>query len=341
MAAQMVQKVESLWVSMGAHERRHRHYSRALGWLLWGLVVAMLVLGQQMKADRPPADPLCRLATDARDFAVPVLALELAHSPAIVRGLLQGNGSATSRSEPCVEARAQAFREVFMLDNSLFIPVYGLLSATALAWMVALSAHAQPPQTPTGAARFRQALQGGVLIAMLLVLITASLDARENRAALLVLDMASGQGALADAATANWAPQVMAMRSASLWKWLCSGAWAATLAGLAAHMGHVLRHPPGGRWRQTLARGLRVALIALASTAALALLIGSAAGLLADVSAAPLTTATTLGPSAQSPSWLNTLIGIGFAALSACALAMAGLDLTWRWIRPTPPLPAP
>ena len=46
-------------------ERRHQFYSRALGWVMFVSMVAIVVLGVVAAGQRAPADPECRAASAA------------------------------------------------------------------------------------------------------------------------------------------------------------------------------------------------------------------------------------------------------------------------------------
>ncbi len=217
------------------------------------------------------------------------------------------------RGPICIEERAARHRAVLDLDGALFIPLYVLLTLTALAWALAVSVHVKDVR---GHHRPLPRWLVWLLLASLsAVVVTAALDVVENSAARLLLDLSVVPGAQVEQATVD------GTRTASLHKWLATGVWAATLALIAWLQRAVLALPawPGqsGRWP----RRLVWLLVAAGVCAALALLAGAGLGL--------------AGAGASAGPWLRLLLTVGFAA----ALAHAALIFALRWLRrrPRPP----
>jgi hypothetical protein len=318
----MTRIVADLSMAVREDEQRHHHYSRALAWVLFVLIAAMgVVMATMTAAGAPSAERACREAAHAGAAPGAALELPLAADAAALRPLLLYGAPAR-----CVEAQALGQRSVLALDSALFIPAYVLLTLAVLAWMSAVAVHAR------AADGRRRPLPRAAVVAMLLVIaavaLTAVLDARENRAANAVLQVAMGGGAMDTAQLPALDSLVAAMRTSSLYKWLAAGVWMLGFTVLAYSLRDALAQPawPAGRarWRRRLAW----AMIGAALLATLGLTGGAALGL-----------------SGSPASSVAALLRVGFVATSIFPVLVLGMHLLrWRHrIRlhaaaPTPPI---
>lgn len=320
-------RLQGLGGSMRQHERSHGHYSRAFGLLIQLAVLALAILAIVMAQQQPYADVACRVRSDAAQARVLALDIELARTSGEIRQRLAGE-MALTRTGPvpatiCIAERADRYTRLLALDGALFIPAYLLLAGLVICWLLAMSVHAveadghwRPP---------RRAFARLLLLSAVTVLVTAWLDARENRAALTVLELASGLGALAQPMAAGLDHAVAAAYRDSLHKWLATAAWTATLAALVWHQRSVLARACGSGWRGRAGRVLMVLFIVLAGASTLALLIGAGGGLLFASS----------GTNGAAP-WIHALIAAGFVAVAGCGLALSLLDFVRSKVVPVP-----
>lgn len=311
-------------------ERRRQFYSRALGWVMLGLLIAIGVLGV-VGADRQvSAHPDCRAARPAPPPILP-MGLELAADPAAVRALLRGpEGISFPAANPqaermCTEDRIERHRALLRLDSALFIPLYLMLGGTALAWHLALALRARGVDWARRG-RLPASLPAALVASALALGLTAVLDVAENQAAHAVLDRALGGLAPVELATQAWRTAVSELHAASLRKWAAFAAWAATLGLIAVLRGRSLAQPRGGMCRRRWSARVAGLLAASAWAAALLVAIGTARAALAST---PADTAAAQG-------W----IGAGFATIFLHALVLLvlhRLNLPRRWPPPAAP----
>jgi hypothetical protein len=127
-------------------ERRHQFYSRALGWVMFVSMVAIVVLGVVAAGQRAPADPECRAASAALPPAIEPMQLELERDALRVRRLLRGPDEIRYPTPPayseaiCVEARAGRHRDLLGLDSAVFIPLYLVRRRLGAPWSRAIGA---------------------------------------------------------------------------------------------------------------------------------------------------------------------------------------------------------
>lgn len=310
--------------SMRRNERAHGFYSRAFGVLIWVAVLAMLIVSFVMAQQSPYASAACRAQPDAAHDKVLATDIELAQSPHELRSHLAGKLKLTRAGpEPaaiCVAERADRYARLLTLDATLFIPAYLLLAAFSLCWLLAMSVHTAKDAEGQWATP-RRGLMVWLGLSALAVLGTSWLDSAENRAALQVLERASGIGALVEPMSAELLAAMSAAYQASLYKWLATAAWAATLAAPFWHQRATLAAACGSKssWRGLIGRVLIHAFIGLALVATLALLIGSVGGL--SMNDAPAR-------------WIPGLILAGFIAVSLCGLVLALLEAVRIKARP-------
>lgn len=314
MAHRVRRLLEGLADSMRDDEHAHGHYSRALGMLIRVAVVAMVIVAVVMAGQAPYANAACRMNADAAQTPVLATDIELAHAPQVLRQHLAGSMKMTPDGPPadmiCVAERAERHARLLALDGALFIPAYLLLTVFSLCWLLAMSVHSVNVAVRPARATLRLLLG----LSAVAVLITGWLDSGENRAAMLLLERASGVGALADPLSTDLAVAVGAAYRASLYKWLASGVWAATLAAAFWHQRATLIVACGGvsPWRSRVCWGLVHGFIGLAVVAALALLAGPFGALVGrDV----------------KPAWVLPLIQAGFIGVSLCGPVVAVLDI--------------
>lgn len=294
-------------------ERRHQFYSRALGWVMLLLLLAILVLGLFATAKQAPPHPECRAAISPLPQAIEPMRLELASDPADVRRLLRGSDETVyPAARPyieamCVEARVTRQRELLDLDGAMFIPLYLLLGFAALVWYGLLALRSRSSDW-THRRPVPQALIVWLAVSAAVLGVTAWLDAAENRAAHAVLDLALGGLATNDLTRAGWHAAVTAMHDASVAKWMSLAAWAATLAVLAGLRRRSLSVPPGSERRRRWGTG--TAWLLLVSALAATLMLGAGAAL-----AGILRTEVT-------STFARVLLGIGFAAVFIHALVL-------------------
>lgn len=306
-------------------ERVHRHYHRALAALLMALLVDAAVVVVLMAGGAAPP-PGCRPITAAAPMA-----LELAAEPAALRALLGSHAASVPAEQvaQCTEFAIEQQRRRLGLDGALFIPLYVMLTAVVVAWMLAVSLHARDAGGQYRALpRTARWLAAAALAA---VAVTAALDARENQAAARVLDLAMGLEAWQADALPGLHAALAASRSASLQKWLGAALWAASLAALAWVLASALAQPLWPRGRARLRRGLASALAAVGTIAAMALLGGAVLGL--------------AGAETTTEPWTRGLLTLGFVANFIFALLVLALHLL-RWRRrivlmPTAEAPPP
>lgn len=310
-------------------ERRHQFYSRALGWLMLLLMLAIALLGVLAAGGRAPEHPECRAATGALPAAIEPLRLELAREPAQVRGLLRGVEEIAYPVPPphaealCVEARVARHRDVLGLDSAVFIPLYMMLGMAAFAWYYFLALRARGPDWACRA-ELPGTLVAWLLVSALVLVAAALLDIAENQAAHKVLDET-----VASASAVPSRAAVDAMHRASVAKWAAVAAWAATLTVLAGLRRRSLSLPRGSLRRRRWCAGLAWMLLSSALAATLALGVGAAlAG----------------GSSTEAmDERARCLLGIGFASVFVHALmlfVLHRLHLPRRLVLPAPPVTA-
>ena len=242
--------------------------------------------------------------------------LGLSSDAQAVRRLLRGEETVQYPSLPpyaeglCFESRVTRYRDMLGLDSAVFIPLYGLMGLVALAWfnLVALRtgswvwSHGRwPPRR----------LMAWSVASLLCLIGLAVLDARENRAAQHVLDLAIGQPSATSAAGLAFDTAVRDMRMASLQKWFAAAAWAATLAVLAWRQRGELARAGGNGGRARWSLCVATLLAGIGILAALSLCVGSA-----------------LGPfvsSVAAVSAVAKLLGVGFGAVFGYGLVLCVL----------------
>jgi hypothetical protein len=222
---------------------------------------ALGVLGLVLLAPRPSepeAPATCRTATPEPGrplacldgLAPSILTAELAGtrktwSCQLFRAVVEKPSAAAAR---CAELRSGGLRdELRRFDAGFFIPLYATVSLLLAGWLAA--------GVPAAGPKRRRHVQALAVALALATGVLATLDGRENRAALAVLDAMDAWNA---AAVAGQAPDDAAIdalavraRQRSLEKWAASAVWAA-LAGAALWVG--LRRlwpapcPRGWRW---------------------------------------------------------------------------------------------
>ncbi len=313
-------------------ERRRQFYSRALGWVMLGLLIAIGVLGV-VGADRPvSAHPDCRAAQPAPPPILP-MGLELAADPAAVRALLRGPedirfpAANPQADRMCTEDRIERHRALLVLDGSVFIPLYLMLGGAVLAWHLALALRARGADWARRG-RLPASLLAALAACALALGLMAALDVAENQAAHAVLDRALGGLAPAELGTEPWRTAVSELHAASLRKWAAFAAWAATLALIAVLRGRSLAQPRGSARRRRWSARAAGLLGASALAAALLVAIG--------------TVRAALGSTPAHTTDAQCWIGAGFAAMFVHALVLLvlhRLHLPRRW-RP-PALSAP
>lgn len=287
-----------LFAAICDSERHQQHYSRAMGWTIAALLVGGIVLGLVATSGDLPRQPACRAAAQGKSITVEPLALELARVPADLLRLL-GSGSVVPPGlDPavCLEERVARYRDILALDSALFIPLYALLGTMVLGWLLTVHLRAdraalQSMPKPGCIFTLALALMAGILL-------TAILDAEENRAAQHVLDLAVGQGALLDNAPTNLLAAIDAMRSASLRKWLAASVWMATFVGMAWWLRPAVASAKGEHEGEPWPRLLSNLLVFIGLFASLALLAGALLGWVGPVSAG---------------GWARALLRAGFA----------------------------
>ena len=256
-------------------ERRHQFYSRALGWVMFVSMVAIVVLGVVAAGQRAPADPECRAASAALPPAIEPMQLELERDALRVRRLLRGPDEIRYPTPPaysealCVEARAGRHRDLLGLDSAVFIPLYLMLGLCALAWYYFLALRARGADWARRG-RVPLALIAWLLASAALLAVAAWRDAAENKAAQAVLDYALG-GAPITGSASDWRGTVATMHAASVCKWSALAVWAATLAVLAGLRRRSLSLPRGSERRRRWSAGVAWLVLASALVATVAL----------------------------------------------------------------------
>lgn len=324
----MARRLRPLWQwlsdSMRRNERAYGFYSRACGVLIWVAVLAMLIVSFVMAQQSPYATAACRAQPAAAHEKVLATDIELAQSLHELRSHLAGRLELTRDGpEPaaiCVAERADRYARLLALDATLFIPAYLLLTAFSLCWLLAMSVHTAKDAEDQWATP-RRGLMVWLGLSALAVLGTSWLDSAENRAALQVLERAGGIGALVEPMSAELQAAMSAAYQASLYKWLATAAWAATLAAPFWHQRATLAAAcgPKSSGRGRTGRVLIHAFIGLALLATLTLLIGSVGGLLMPAAPAPC---------------VRFFILAGFIAVSLCGLVLALLEAVRLKARP-------
>lgn len=324
----MLRLLRGLGGSMRRHERAHGHYSRACAFLVWLALGAMVVLALLMTPRRPYTDAACRASPDAASAHVQPLDIELARTVAELRRLLAGTLTLTDagpiEAAVCVAEQVARHRGLLALDDALFIPSYLVLGVAVLGWLLAMSVHTR--QADGRWARVRPALPWLLWLSALSAAGVAWLDGVENDAALRVLELSDGLGALAAAGAPDLADAVADAYAAALHKWLAVAAWAASLGAVVWYQRTTLVNTCGSpqRARGRIGRALVGLVLWTSAAAALALAGGVVLGLLS--AAAPVD---------RGPATVRALIGGGFTAFGLSALSLALLDLVRHRVPPT------
>jgi len=231
----------------------------------------------------------------------------------------------------CAEHRGRGLRdEIRSFDARFFIPVYVAVSLLIAGGLVALG-----QAVPAGdkARYWRRAL---ALTLVVTTIVLASLDGRENGAALRVLDamdragaaaVAAGAPGVAAAAAADGGIDALAQaaRARSLEKWLASAAWAAAL-GLALRVTLHRAWPDASPSSSSPPRWWRLAAWALPIAAWL-----GAATFAAGVIMA--------GTGGSALAWPVRLLGAGMGLTMLALVGAAAACGLWLWLTRAPAQP--
>lgn len=304
-----------LLVEIRRSERLHQFYSRALGWTVATLLLAGIVLVVAVTSGHQSRQPACRVEAQDELITVEPMALELAREPADIVQLLGGDriGSPGLAPAVCVEERVARYRDALGMDSALFIPLYTLLGTMVLGWLLVVRLQASKAALQfLPKPRYSLAL---AFLTMAVMLLTAALDALENRNAHHVLDLVVGQGAfLADGAP-SLGTAVDAMRKASLQKWLAAGAWMGLMAGMAWWFRPLLALAAVAQAFNRWPRWLSNWLVTIGLCTALALVSGALLGW--------------VGPTSTSANeWVRTLLRAGFGLNFAFPFVVVALQVS-------------